>query len=209
MQAEQYNAWYYSDKGRWMAQQESDALMQLLQPQPGQSLLDVGCGTGYFSQQFQHKGLQVTGLDISTDMLLFAKQHTRNIEYIQGNASQLPFADNSMDYCAAVTSLCFVPSAQQAIREMWRVARKSVILGVLNRHSLLYYQKRHRAGYRGARWDSLAQIRQWTQSLVPEAGLRYRSAIFFPAAGRLSRWLELQLCKNNTYGGFLAIVLDK
>lgn len=48
-----YDAWYQSAKGNWIGQQEFPTLLKLFTPKGGQSLLDVGCGTGYFSQHFQ------------------------------------------------------------------------------------------------------------------------------------------------------------
>lgn len=72
----------------------------------------------------------------------YASANSKGIEFIQGDASFLPFADNSFDYCSSITSLCFVSEPEQALKEMWRVSRKALILGLLNRSSLLYYMKR-------------------------------------------------------------------
>ena len=54
---------------------------------------------------------------------------------------------------------------------MWRVSRHAVILGLLNRNSLLYYMKRSSKGYQGARWDDIKNVRQWADSLIPKAKL--------------------------------------
>lgn len=68
-----YDTWYQSARGSWIGQQEFSALLKLFSPKQGQSLLDVGCGTGYFSQHFQQTGLYVTGLDTDSAMIDFAK----------------------------------------------------------------------------------------------------------------------------------------
>ena len=47
-----YDAWNQSTRGSWIGEQEFSILLKLFSPKAGQSLLDVGCGTGYFSQQF-------------------------------------------------------------------------------------------------------------------------------------------------------------
>lgn len=65
----------------------------------------MGCGTGYFSQRFNQFGMQVTGLDPDSAMLKYAQDKNNQITYIKGDALNLPFADNSFDYCSAVTSL--------------------------------------------------------------------------------------------------------
>ena len=110
-------------------------------------------------------------------MNICANANSKDITYIQGDALVLLFADNSVDYCSAITSLCFVPNPEQALAEMWRVSRKAVILGLLNRHSLLYYMKRKSKGYQGARWDELKTVKTWSNNLIPAANINFRSAI--------------------------------
>ncbi len=204
-----YDAWYQSARGSWIGQQEFSALLKLFTPKEGQTLLDIGCGSGYFSQHFYRAGMQVTGLDSDSAMIDFAKAKESRIKYIEGNAQALPFADNSFDYCSAITSLCFVSEPEQALAEMWRVSRKAVILGLLNRNSLLYYMKRNSKGYQGARWDSLKNAIQWADHLTPAARLNFRSAIWLPGGGKFSRIIENIAPDQYPYAGFLAIVLEK
>lgn len=204
-----YDAWYQSARGRWIGQQEFSTLLKLFTPEAGQTLLDVGSGTGYFSQCFYQSGLQVMGLDPDSAMIDFAKAKESQIKYIEGNALALPFADNSFDYCSAITSLCFVSKPEQALAEMWRVSHKAVILGLLNRHSLLYYMKRNSKGYQGARWDNLKNVRQWVKNLKPAARLNFRSVIWLPSGGTFSRIVENIAPEHYPYAGFLAVVLEK
>ena len=137
-----YNAWYEIPKGSWIGQQECSILLKLFSPKAGQSLLDVGCGTGYISQRFQQSGLQVTGLDPDVAMIEFAQRKESQVKYIEGDALALPFADNSVDYCSAIASLCFIAEPEKAIAEMLRVSRYGTMLGLLNRHSLLHSLKK-------------------------------------------------------------------
>lgn len=154
-----YEAWYHTPRGAWIGKIESALLLHLLQPHPGQTLLDVGSGTGYFSRRFTAAGLRVTGVDPDREMLHYARALEDGVEYLEATALHLPFADRSFDYCTAVTSLCFIAEPEQALAEMWRVSRHGVVLGLLNRHSLLYHLKHGRGAYRGARWDSVAATR--------------------------------------------------
>lgn len=202
-----YDAWYQSDRGRWIGQQEFSILLKLFAPEEGQSLLDVGCGTGYFSRRFQQYGLQVTGLDPDPAMLDFAKTKESRVKYIEGDAMTLPFANNSFDYCSAVTSLCFVAEPEKAISEMLRVSRHGLILGLLNRHSLLYYTKKQSAGYLGARWDNISDIQQWCNNIKPEVKTMIKSAVWIPSAGILARTLESLLPDYLPYGSFLAVAI--
>ena len=146
MQPDAYQAWYRTPRGRWVAQCELGLLLRLLQPLPGQSLLDAGSGTGEFSRRFRAAGLQVTGIDPDPDMVACARSQDGDIDYLQGSVLQLPFRRGAFDFCAAVTSLCFVAAPQRAVEEMWRVSRRGIVLGLLNRHSLLYACKHDRGG---------------------------------------------------------------
>lgn len=64
-----YDAWYQSARGSRIGQQEFSTILKLFTPKEGQTLLDVGSGTGYFSQHFYQAELQVTGLDPDTAMI--------------------------------------------------------------------------------------------------------------------------------------------
>ena len=90
-----YDAWYQTGKGQWIGNAEFALLNNLLQPAAHQNLLDVGCGTGYFSHRFNDGGLQVTGIDLDIAMLQYAKSKNKKVRYIQANAYKLPF-DNGV-----------------------------------------------------------------------------------------------------------------
>lgn len=169
----------------------------------------MGCGTGYFTQRFNHAGLHVTGVDSDKAMLQFAKSKNKEIEYLQANAYSLPFENGSFDYCTAITSLCFMKDPQLALAEMWRVSRKGIALGLLNRYSLLHSLKQNSHGYKGARWDSPFTISNWWQRLTPAPKVTIRTAVWCPVDNIFSRLLEHIVPTQLKYGGFLAIGLIK
>jgi ubiquinone/menaquinone biosynthesis C-methylase UbiE len=183
--------------------------MELMHPVAGQSILDVGSGSGYFSRHFADAGLQVTGVDPDPAMNQYARASGSKVNYIQGDAQRLPFPDNAFDYCAAVTSLCFIDEPQMALTEMWRVCRHGMVLGLLNRNSLLYLMKYQHGGYRGARWDTVSKVCHWLQALTPSPEVTIRSAIWLPYGGRLSQKVESLMPAQLPWGGFLAIGLKK
>ena len=206
---EAYEAWYHTPRGRWIAQREFRLMMSLLRPAADASLLDVGCGTGHFTRRFARAGLDVTGLEPDLQALEFARGLSRTIEYVRGDTLALPFPDRSFDHCAAVTSLCFVADPAAALREMWRVARGGVVLGLLNRNSLLYLFKHDRGGYAGARWDGAGVVRQWAAALQPAASVRTGYAVFLPFGSIPARLLERLTPSTLPWGGFLAVGLHK
>jgi SAM-dependent methyltransferase len=209
MNPREYEAWYDTARGSWIAGREFDLMMRLMKPPAGATLLDVGCGTGHFSRRFTTAGLRVTGLDPDPAMLDYARGLGGGVSYLPGTGTALPFDDNAYDHVTAVTSLCFIADAPGAMREMWRVARHAVVLGLLNRHSLLYRQKHGRGAYRGARWDTVVEVRRWAQSLEPAPRITPRSAIFLPSGSMIAHVAETVLPSVLPWGGFLAVLLRK
>lgn len=207
MNPNEYEAWYQTARGSWIAGREFGLMMRLMNPPTGATLLDIGCGTGHFSRRFAAAGLRVTGLDPDAAMLDYARELGGGVDYLRGTGTVLPFDDNAYDHVAAVTSLCFIADPERALREMWRVSRRAVLLGLLNRRSLLYRQKRGHGAYRGARWDTPAEVRRWARRLEPAPQITVRSAIFLPSGGVFARAVEAVLPGTLPWGGFLAILL--
>ena len=206
----EYNDWYHTRRGAWIAKAEFDLMMSMMQPPAGRSLLDVGCGTGHFTRRFAQSGLQVTGVDPDKNALAFAKHQSNDIDYCEGDAQHLPFKDASFDYCSAVTSLCFIDDVNTALREMWRVSRTGVVLGLLNRHSLLYYERQQHPGYAGARWDSVGDVRRWAgQLLIPATDRQIKTAITFPGGNHLARTVEKLIPASLPFGAFLAVYYSR
>ena len=206
-----YEAWYHTARGRWISEREFTLLRSLFSPKAGESLLDVGCGTGHFSRRFARLGLSVSGIDPDLKAIEFAKGQNADITYLQGNALHLPFPGNSFDHTTAITSLCFIDDPLQALQEMWRVTRHSLVLGLLNRHSLLYRQKYGCGSYRHARWDTANEVEKRCIPLLMPApkALSIRSAIFFPRGNGIVRWIDGCIPNRILWGGFLVICLQK
>ena len=214
MTPEQYEAWYATQRGAWIGGEEYRLLASLLAPHPSETLLDVGCGTGYFTRQFATDAAEpkVIGADIDPDMLRFADGHSdRSIGFVAADARQLPFRDRSFDLVVSVTALCFIQDEKQALSEMLRVARRRVVLGLLNRHSLLYLAKGgrgSRGAYHGAHWHTPAEALHLFDGMpVRHTGLG--TVIVMPGGKRWSRRLEPTLRRwLPGCGAFIAVAAD-
>ncbi|NMG32623.1 methyltransferase domain-containing protein [Aromatoleum evansii] len=213
MQPEHYDAWYASRRGAWIGGIECRLLEALLAPRGGETLLDVGCGTGYFTRrlaQAMHAGF-ATGTDIDCASVRYAARHDPGAAYALADARRLPFADKSFDLVVSVTALCFVEEAQTALSEMLRVARRRVALGLLNRHSLLWLEKGRHGGhgaYRGARWHTPADVRNLFSG-YPVREVSLRTAVMLPGGGVVARALEGSLRRlAPACGAFIAAAAD-
>lgn len=206
-----YEAWYHTPRGRWIGDREFILMQSLLRTRKGGSLLDVGCGTGYFSRRFARLGLSVTGIDPDSAVLKFARTQGSDVHYMQGNAQELPFSDKAFDYTIAVTSLCFIDEPLLILREMWRVTRHALVLGLLNRNSLLHWRKQGQGGYLGARWDTADEVlNEWIPALTPVPHeIVVRSTIILLQGTGLAQWSEQWLPCTLPWGGFLAVGLRK
>lgn len=207
-----YDAWYATPRGRWIGETEYALAARALDARPGDSLLDVGCGTGWFSRRAAADGLAVTGLDPDPQSLDFARANGRPAQdWVRGDARALPFADASFDHVLSIAALCFIDDERQAVAECVRVARRRFAIGWLNRASLLYRQKGQGGGsgaYRGARWHTAAEVGALFAGL-PVRHLRLRSAVFLPSASRPARCLEWGVPGVLPWGGLLLATGEK
>jgi SAM-dependent methyltransferase len=144
--AARYESWYERE-GRRADRLEKRLLATLLDALgPCGSILDVGSGTGHFTRWFAERfGMRAVGLDLSLEMLRQARDAVR-VSYLRADAGALPFADRSFDVVAFVTTLEFVADPLGAVAEAFRVARRGVLVGALNRRSLLDRRRRRLGG---------------------------------------------------------------
>ncbi|WP_339229914.1 class I SAM-dependent methyltransferase [Oceanobacillus sp. FSL K6-2867] len=93
-------------------------------------LLDIGCGDGYGSFKLSKSGYEVTGVDLSPEMIRLAKSREDDICFLQGDVNKLPFAEEHFDGVLAINVLEWVQDPFHALREMKRVVNKNGIICV-------------------------------------------------------------------------------
>ena len=100
---------------------------------PGQDVLDVACGTGIVAREVADRVAgrgRVVGLDLNEAMLTVARRIRPEIEWVQGDAAELPFASGSFDVALCQSGLMFMPDRAAALRELARVIRPDGTVGV-------------------------------------------------------------------------------
>lgn len=213
MTPDEYDAWYRTPRGDWIGATEFALLARLLELRPDETVLDAGCGTGYFTRRLaEGRTGCVTGIDVDGAAVRYAHDHsTGNVAFARADAQRLPFPDRSFDTVVSVTALCFMQDERAALMEMLRVSRRRIVLGLLNRRSLLYLAKGRGGGsgsYRGAHWHSYANILELFSGL-PVSNPRLHSAVFLPGGGVLARRTEPCLSHwIGRYGAFIAASAD-
>lgn len=153
--------------------------------EPGDEVLDVGCGTGVVSRHAATKAGKsgkVVGLDISTDMLEVARSVPMPpggvIEWHEADAVSIPFDDASFDVVLCQFSLMFMPDKISALEEMRRVLSPNGQLAVSVWVSGIYDQILEEAltkyfdpdEFNFLIWDYSDP--EWLRSLIEQAGFK-------------------------------------
>ncbi|MBD8044433.1 demethylmenaquinone methyltransferase [Arthrobacter sp. Sa2BUA2] len=90
---------------------------------PGQRVLDLAAGTGTSSEPYADAGVSVVACDFSLGMLKVGKRRRPDIDFVAGDATNLPFADESFDAATISFGLRNVNEPQKALEEMYRVTK--------------------------------------------------------------------------------------
>lgn len=103
-------------------------LVEFAAVEPGESVLDVGCGTGVVAITAARRGAQVSGLDLTPELLEHARANEEiaecgKIDWIEGDAERLPYPDASFDVVLSQFGHMFAPRPEVVISEMRRVLR--------------------------------------------------------------------------------------
>lgn len=180
---EKYDQWFATPTGRLVKTYESALLLELLQPRAGESILDVGCGTGIFTEDVLRSGARVTGIDLSVPMLQRAviRLEAASFSALGADMRALPFTDNSFDRVFSMTAIEFLADARPGIAELHRVVRPGgcVVLTTLNSLSP-WAERRRKKGRSGHDLFQRIFFRSpdELQALVPAACV-VRTAIHF------------------------------
>jgi len=163
-----YEMWY-QNAGRRADKQEKILLNWLLRFFPtAECILEVGCGTGHFTRWFEKGlGLQAFGFDLSHSMLSEAKAlHTPRL--VQGDAGKIPFPSKSVDIVVLITTLEFLADPMVVIKEAYRLARQGILLGVINKHSILGVQNKLSGGpvWDNAQFFTISKMKKMLRGIL-------------------------------------------
>jgi ubiquinone/menaquinone biosynthesis C-methylase UbiE len=107
------------------------------------SVIDVGCGDGFFTNLLAESRAELIGIDASEAFLRQARRTTANnnsVRLVEGDARHLPFDDASVDVVWSAHSMHSYPDVRQCLREFHRVLRPGGAVAVLesdNVHSVM------------------------------------------------------------------------
>lgn len=103
---------------------------------PGSTLLDVACGSGQLALMAAKDGLQVTGVDIASNLVARARARARaaglQIRFEEADAEALPFDDASFDAVTSLIGAMFAPRPDLVATELLRVCRPGGLIAMAN-----------------------------------------------------------------------------
>ncbi len=135
----EFNEWAAAGRGDEMESHHSDITEQtlaLMDIQPSDRILDLGCGTGWASRRMARIATtgEVVGLDVADEMLRRAEQASsafRNVRYAWGSAENIPEADNAFNKILSVESFYYYADQGKALDELRRVMSPGAKLFIL------------------------------------------------------------------------------
>ena len=111
-------------------------LLAAVEPAPGQDVLDVATGTGNVAIRAAAAGGQVTGLDLTPELFETARrraeQHAVAVDWVEGDAEDLPFDDARFDLVLSAFGIQFAPRHQIVAQELARVCRPGGRIALVN-----------------------------------------------------------------------------
>jgi len=126
---QEFNQWAAAGRGDEMEDHHSDITDQtiaLMNIQPTDRILDLGCGTGWASRRLARMAGagEVVGLDVADEMLHRAEEAStefNNIRYVWGSAENIPALDSLFTKVLSVESFYYYADQNKALRELRRV----------------------------------------------------------------------------------------
>ena len=155
--AAEYDDWWlgtgrFAGRQRPVWREETEALTRTLEALPPARTLDVACGTGFLTQ---HLGGEITGLDQSASMLELARAKVPEGRFVQGDALELPFADDSFE--RVLTSFFYghleEDDRDAFLREARRVAGELVVVDSALHDGVEPVEWQERILNDGSRWQ--------------------------------------------------------
>jgi 2-polyprenyl-3-methyl-5-hydroxy-6-metoxy-1,4-benzoquinol methylase len=130
--------WMSGDYGHFAKYLEPGALefLKRLDVAPGTRMLDVACGAGQIAIPAARAGVQVTGIDIASNLIEQARARAKaegvEAQFDEGDAEMLPYPDASFDMVVSLIGAMFAPRPECVAAELVRVCRPGGRIAMAN-----------------------------------------------------------------------------
>ena len=183
------------------------ATTKAIDPQEGERILDIACGTGTSSASIARSGATVVGLDFSAGMLEQARKKHNGIEFVLGDAEKLPFVSDEFDAVTVSFGLRNVNDPKAALSEMYRVLKPG------GRLVICEFSRPPVAVLRASYFAYLKYVMPGVASVTGSNAAAYKyleeSIKDWPEQGTLSQWIRgagfTRVAYRNLTAGIVAL----
>jgi ubiquinone/menaquinone biosynthesis C-methylase UbiE len=209
-----YVQWLEKDGNQATINLERRLISEMVKPECGDRLIDIGCGTGASLMPFMGKGIQLTGVEPSPYMLDIAqKKLGHKVDFHRAVAEDLPFEDNSFEFACLCFTLEFVQDPKKALEEACRVAKDGVFVGFLNKFAIKAFQRRimgifNTSIYNRARFFSINEMKYLFYELLGDVPVSWRTVCQFPEISQrfTGRMESLAIVQKSPFGAFAGMM---
>lgn len=138
LQARMKASWMAGDFGQVArySEREAENFVARVGVTAGERVLDVACGTGNVAIPAARAGATVTGIDIATNLVAQARERAKEagltVHFDEGNAEELPYANESFDLAITMFGAMFAPHPERVADEFIRVVRPGGRIAMAN-----------------------------------------------------------------------------
>ncbi len=183
--------------------QYGESLLELLQPQPGERILDLGCGTGQLTAKIAEAGAAVVGMDADNAMIAEARRNYPTLQFLVGDARNF-LVEQPYKAIFSNAALHWVQPPEMAIASMFQALQSEGRLvaefggkGNVQKITEALFSTLEQKGYRGENPWYFPSIGEYTTLLeqqgwiVTYAGLFDRPTVLKSGVAGLSNWLKM------------------
>jgi len=205
-----YEGWYEGKYKRADDLEKRVLSVMIDQFDTPKSIIEIGSGTSHFTRWLSSLGHEATGADLSPFMVRQSKTLWPSGSLLNAKSSNLPFESNSFDLAIFVTCFEYMPDPVGVLREAARVARRGVVMGLMNAWSLPTMRRKFQMVfgkndyYLNAHFYSVLEMKGLTKKAFGENAslVKWRTTLF-------PKPMHLERDSGNPFGAFLGVAIKK
>ncbi len=203
--AKSYDDFYNTELGKRIDVIEKSMISELIKNIPKGEMLELGCGTGHWTEYFLQQNYEILAIDTSEPMLEIAIKKNLKAKFINKNSENLPFADNSYSVISSITMIEFVENKDKVFSEIYRILKPNgwFILGSLNANSILAKNKNNDKTFKNAIFLTPKELEQ---KLDFFGEIKMKFGVYLDSDYKL---LDNTENKNNIEPVFIATIVQK
>lgn len=180
---------------------EEPVVKKELKKLPKGAVLDAGCGTGRYSVFLDSLGHDVTGLDVSQDMINLARKKAKKLNYVRGDINKLTFKDKAFDLVVSGLAIHYVKNLEKTMKELSRVLKTGGTMVISTIHPCMIALGAHAEFHdKNSGWGFIKESIFWHSSYIDafnKSSLKiskcYEPKIGLKEIKMLKQWSELSI----------------